>query len=87
MRFTKKSMISGIIRSMDIPMDHATFEKSYSAYKNLKLSIDDAFPTLDKETKEFIQYGTVAYEWEYYNGTDYDIAMAKWKDKDTFGVG
>ena len=55
MKFTNKSMISHIVRTIDIPMEKDDFERSLAAFKNLKLSIDDAFPTLDKNTKEFIQ--------------------------------
>lgn len=60
MRITRKSVISGIERTRDIPVnpeDFITWDKGYA-------SIHDAMPYLSDADREFILSGIMPGEWE-----------------------
>lgn len=60
MRITRKSIISGIERTRDIPVnpdDFISWEKGYG-------NVQDLMPYLTDEDREFILSGIVAGEWE-----------------------
>lgn len=59
MRITRKSVISGIERTRDIPVnpeDYINWEKGYG-------SMEDTMPYLSDGDREFILSGIVAGEW------------------------
>ena len=60
MRITRKSAISGIERTRDIPVnpeDYITWDKGYA-------NIGEAMPYLSDSDKEFILSGILPGEWE-----------------------
>ena len=59
MRITRKSLISGRVQTMDIPVTQAELD----AYYATEVSIQDQFPQLTPEQREFIKSGITAEEW------------------------
>lgn len=66
---TNKSMLSGKINTISIPLDHTTFERSLIAWRAGVL-IQDAFPTLTDDQREFLVSGITYNEWETELGED-----------------
>lgn len=60
MRITRKSIISGIERTRDIPVNPDDFISWEKGYGNMQ----DLMPYLTDEDREFILSGIVAGEWE-----------------------
>lgn len=63
MIITKRSMISGNIHDMDIPLTEEQYEEGLNNKANGAL-IQDAFPTLTDEQREFILTGITPEEWD-----------------------
>lgn len=59
MQITRKSVISGIQRTMDIPVNPEDFIAWQAGYGN----IQDLMPYLSLEHREFILSGITAEEW------------------------
>lgn len=59
MNITRTSMLSGKVNTLDIP---ATLEQ-FAAYEAGAL-IQDAFPNLTPDEREFIKTGITAEEWD-----------------------
>jgi hypothetical protein len=60
MRITRKSVISGVERTRDIPVnpeDYIIWEKGYA-------NVQDVMPYLSDADREFILSGITAGEWE-----------------------
>jgi hypothetical protein len=60
MQITRKSVISGIQRSMEIPVNPEDFMAWQAGYGN----IQDLMPYLSREDREFILSGITAEEWD-----------------------
>lgn len=60
MQITRKSVISGIQRTMDIPVNPEDFMAWQAGYGN----IQDLMPYLSLEHREFILSGITAEEWD-----------------------
>ncbi len=60
MKVTRKSIVSGITRTMDIPV---TYEQAYDFVKGDK-SIQQIFPNLTLAQREFIITGVTQEEWD-----------------------
>lgn len=58
MEVTRKSMMSGITRTRDLPITEAQLE----AWKNGAL-VQNAFPNLSPSDREFLMTGTTDEEW------------------------
>ena len=58
MIFTRKSIISGIVRDMDLPVTQEQFARYESGWY-----VQDAFPHLSDDEREFIISGVTAEEW------------------------
>ena len=56
----RKSVFSGIERSVDIPVD----PKDYASWEQGYASIDDAMPYLNSEDREFLLSGMTPQEWK-----------------------
>jgi hypothetical protein len=56
----RKSVISGIIRSLDIPVN----PDDYAIWKSGLESIQMAMPYLNDDDREFILSGIIASEWD-----------------------
>lgn len=67
--YINKSMISGKSGSMEFNMTEQEFEESYSKWKDGML-IQQAFPTLSREEREFIKTGILPEEWTAVFGKD-----------------
>ena len=63
MEITKKSMISGITRTMDLPVTRCQI----NLWRTGTL-IQDAMPELDDDQREFIMTGITPEEWEQHQG-------------------
>lgn len=63
MIITKRSMISGNIHDMDIPLTEEQYEEGMKKRDSGAL-IQDAFPTLTDEQREFILSGITPEEWD-----------------------
>ena len=61
----RKSMFTGITRQMDLDITQEQIDK----YKSGVL-IQDAFPNLTVDEREFIMTGATAYEWDAFVGVD-----------------
>jgi hypothetical protein len=59
MKVTKTSMVSGITRTMDIPVTEAQFKAWEGG-----MMIQHAMPNLTADEREFIKTGITAEEWE-----------------------
>jgi hypothetical protein len=60
MLITRRSMISGIERTMDLPVT----EEQMQRYFNRDGYIQDIFRNLSADQREFIKTGITAEEWE-----------------------
>jgi hypothetical protein len=65
MKITRKSMISGRFHTLDV----AITEEQLRAYENGAL-VQDAFPHLSPEEREFLMTGITPEEWEENFGTE-----------------
>jgi len=59
MLITKKSILSGIERTLDIPVTQEEFDKWNSG-----MLIQEAMPNLSPDQREFILTGIVSDEWD-----------------------
>lgn len=59
MIITRKSMVSGTERSMDLPVTEAQLERYYEG----GLLLQNAFPNLTPGQREFIKTGITQAEW------------------------
>jgi hypothetical protein len=60
MIITNKSKVSGKVRSMDLPITEAQLAR----YNSGRFTIQDCFPNLSPDEREFIKSGITAEEWE-----------------------
>jgi len=60
MIITNKSEVSGKIRSMDLPVT----EEQMTRFSSGRYTIQDCFPNLSADEREFIKSGITAEEWE-----------------------
>jgi hypothetical protein len=61
MNVTRMSMLDGTINSMEIDVTQAQLD----AYELSDLLLQDAFPDLPAEEREFIKTGITPESWEY----------------------
>ena len=66
MIITRKSMVSGIERSMDLPVTEAQLERYYEE----GILLQNAFPNLTPGQREFIKTGITQAEWVDIFGED-----------------
>lgn len=64
-RFTRTSILSGITRTLEFPVT----EQQLAAYQ-AGAYVQDAFPHLSKDAREFIKTGIDKEEWEDAFGTE-----------------
>lgn len=62
-KISKKSIISGNVHEMDIPLTEEQLNEGYAKMENGFL-IQDAFPMLDDDAREFLLTGITPEEWE-----------------------
>ena len=63
-RITKTSPITNKTRTMEIKKyDQFEFDRRYAAWARKDVLIQDAFPDLSPETREFIMTGITEDEW------------------------
>lgn len=62
-KVSKKSMISGNVHEMDIPLTEEQLNEGYDKMDNGVL-IQDAFPMLDDDAREFLLTGITSQEWD-----------------------
>lgn len=60
--YLKRSIITGKEGSMEIPLSQEEFETSYNSWRSGTL-IQEAFPTLTVEQREFLMTGITPDEW------------------------
>jgi|TARA_R110000803_G_scaffold190104_1_gene252602 hypothetical protein len=60
MLITRKSVITGIVRTLDIPVN----PEDYAAWKSGLDSIQDVMPYLNDSDKEYILSGITTKEWD-----------------------
>jgi len=60
MIITNKSKVSGKVRSMDLPVT----EEQMIRYSTGRFTLQDCFPNLSADDREFIKSGITADEWE-----------------------
>jgi hypothetical protein len=63
MKLTRQSPFTGSVNTMEIPMTTEEFETALSAWKNGAL-IQNAFPTLNADQREFVKTGIPPAEWD-----------------------
>lgn len=67
---TKVSSITGKINEMRIPLTEDEFDAAFKSWKFEGVVIQDAFPTLNDEQREFIKSGITPEEWAEIFGKD-----------------
>ena len=60
MVITNRSKISGKVRSIDLPVT----EEQMARFSSGRFTIQDCFPNLTPDEREFIKSGITAEEWE-----------------------
>ena len=67
-RVTRTSIISGITRTLELKRyEQDEFERRMYAVNVGNMSIEEAFPDVSQEAKDFIVYGTTKTEWDNNN--------------------
>jgi hypothetical protein len=66
---TRRSPFTGKINHMEIPLSHSEFEKRVTLWQTGML-IQNAFPMLSADQREFIKTGITPQEWEEMFGED-----------------
>ena len=71
-RISKTSLISGVTRTLHLSQyEQDDFENRYLAWREGKVLIQDAFPDISPDAREFIMTGITPAEWEStFGGTD-----------------
>jgi len=62
-KLTKASIYSGNTNAIDLPLTNEEFEEAFAKWQDGML-IQDAFPTLSADQREFIMTGSTHSEWE-----------------------
>jgi acetoacetate decarboxylase len=62
-QFTKKSMLDGVERTIELPLTEAEFQLGFYRWHEGEY-IQDAFPTLTPAQREFIKTGITDEQWE-----------------------
>jgi hypothetical protein len=62
MKFTRTSPLSGITRTMDLNVT----EEQMALFRSGQIPIQDCFPLLSADEREFIKSGITAEEWEQF---------------------
>lgn len=60
--YTNKSVLTGAVHMLPIPLDGETFDRCMAEYQQGAL-IQHAFPMLSFEEREFIKTGITPQEW------------------------
>lgn len=68
---TRMSRFTGKLNQMDIDMDPAAFEAALKSWETGTL-IQDAFPDLNGDEREFMMTGSTPEEWQEVFGSDDD---------------
>lgn len=68
---TRKSPFSGKVNEMTLPLDAEEFNERFEAWERGVL-IQDAFPTLTADEREFIKTGITPQEWADTFGSEED---------------
>ncbi len=77
MQITRKSMLTGVERTKDID---CTFEQ-FDAWQNKGVLIQNAFPNLSQDDREFILTGSSREEWDSLKEPEeYDTAVISCKN-------
>lgn len=69
MIFTNRSPFTGEVYRMQLDLTEEQFQEQYEAWQSGVL-IQNAFPTLNADEREFIKTGIPPVEWEKYIGED-----------------
>lgn len=66
-RFTNTSDFTGITRTMEFSMlEQQDFDRRYAAWRRGDKLIQEAFPMLSDDAREFIVTGVTGEEWDKY---------------------
>lgn len=60
LELTKKSILTGKTSTMTLPIT----QDQLDLYNNTKVNIQDVFPNLDSDQREFIKTGITQEEWD-----------------------
>lgn len=64
-----KSPFTGKVNTMELPMSEEQFNAAFDAW-NRGVLIQNAFPMLSADQREFIKTGIYGAEWDTFLGTD-----------------
>lgn len=64
--YTNKSILTGKVNSMVLPIDGQTFDECFHKWHKEGVLIQHAFPMLSFEEREFIKTGITPDEWNRY---------------------
>lgn len=68
--FTKRSPFTGEEYTMALPLTPEEFERQFTAWARDGVLIQNAFPTLNADEREFIKTGITPQEWAATFGED-----------------
>lgn len=77
----KESTLTGIENSMEISLKPAEYKQWSDTPRNLRPLVQDAFPQLSDDEREFIITGITPEEWDKYMGSDDDESMDDWTEE------
>jgi len=60
---TRKSPLSGKEHTIELPLSESEFSDAHYNWQGRRMLIQDAFPTLSAEQREFIMTGITPEEW------------------------
>jgi hypothetical protein len=63
MKLMMRSMISGNVNTLELPMTLDEFNVAHDKWKNEGVFIQDAFPMLSPDLREFVKTGITPEEW------------------------
>ena len=63
-KVTRVSFLDGVERTIEIPLTEAEFTAAFWAWRDDRVLIQDAFPTLTPGQREFIKSGITDEQWE-----------------------
>ena len=69
MKIVRTSMVSGITRTLDLDVT----EEQLALFSLGQVAIQDCFPGLSADEREFIKTGLTAEEWSYSLGMGYTL--------------
>jgi hypothetical protein len=77
---TRTSAFTGKVNTMDLPVTQAQLDRCWSICRTGTEHIQDVFPTLTADEREFLKTGVTPQEWDEFMGPDPDDDDDDWNE-------